>query len=66
MHLTLRTFAVVELKEETKMLQEICDFMIIDTVVVKAPTDEFGASDLDLDSRRVGQAPELSTYLHPL
>ena len=29
------------------MLQEVRDFMIIDTVVAKAPTDEFGVSDLD-------------------
>ena len=32
------------------MLQEICDF-IIDPGIVKAPMEEFGASDLDPDSR---------------
>lgn len=34
-------------KRGNKMLQEVRDFMIIDTVVAKAPTDEFGVSDLD-------------------
>jgi len=47
------------------MLQEIRDFMIIDTVVVKAPTDKFGVPDLDPVSRRVSQAAQLDTYLHP-
>ena len=49
MRLTLRIFAVVEPNKEVRRFVTF----IVDPVVVKAPTDEFGASDLDLDSRRV-------------